>query len=192
MILSPADWLATWTPDMRGAKSPVRLMGVRGFYEGASGNRFAIYDDAIIVEIEGEVSVFRASVDPTWALVLHPINPGGAAQLQPGVWNFGHHLLHGKYPCLGQSEAVTINRLHPDGTVARVETGEYGICIHSGGEGMQTNRFSAGCQIIQNPNGYFGNPAWQHFIGPIFDAMTIHQLKAVPYLLVDPTGGKIA
>ena len=64
--------------------------------------------------------------------------------------------MHGKYLCLGQAENVHINRLNPDGTIKEARVcGDFGICIHSGGEGMQTDRFSAGCQIIQNPDGYF-------------------------------------
>ena len=63
------------------------------------------------------------------------------------------------------------------------QCGQFGICIHSGGEGMDTGRFSAGCQIVQNPDGYFQDPTWSKFWDPIHDAMKAHGLQTVPYVL---------
>lgn len=173
-----------WT-GQRGEDSPVRLAGIRGACEGSSSNKFAVYDDLILVEIDGDLVGWAASVDPSWSLVLHPINPDGAAQLRPGVHLFERHLLHGKYPCLGQAEDVHVNRLKEDGSVDHVVSGQFGICIHSGGEGLDTRRFSAGCQIIRNDDGYFQNPTWSNFWTPINDAMNRHKLSVVPYRLLD-------
>jgi hypothetical protein len=185
------DLAALWA-GKRGENSPIRLVGIRGAQEpGDSPNKLAIYDDVILVEIRDSsfpvsgVSQWNASVDPSWALVVHPINPDGAAQLRPGVHLFEKHLMHGKYPCLGQAEDVHVNRLNADGSLDHVASGQFGICIHSGGGGMNTNRFSAGCQIIRNDDGYFGNPTWNNFWAPIRDAMTAHKLNVIPYRLLD-------
>jgi hypothetical protein len=94
-------------------------------------------------------------------------------------------LMHGKYHCLGQAEDVPIERLNHDSTVNHMETGDFGICIHSGGPGMATRRFSAGCQIIYNPDGYFCDPTWSNFWLPILNGMKTHELSTIPYMLVD-------
>ena len=171
----------------RGALSPVKLTGVRGWSDGDGGNSYAHYDDLIIVSIEGTdgpvLTEWTASTDPSWALVLHPINADGAAQLCEGNHLFERHLMHGKYLCLGQAEDVRVNRLDSAGNIASRECGDFGICIHSGGEGMDTGRFSAGCQIIQNPDGYFQDPTWHRFFGPIDAAMRGHGIETIPYLL---------
>ena len=170
----------------RGADSPIRLVGIRGALE-ASGqpNRMTIYDDMILRVIGETVTQWPASTDPSWPLVLHAINPSGAAQLCPGVHLFGRHLMHGKYPVLGQAEDVHVNRLDSLGAVKLTECGDFGICIHSGGDGMNTGHFSAGCQIISNPCGYFGNPTWKSFWDPISDGMASRHLSTVPYLLIN-------
>lgn len=170
----------------RGSTSPVRLMGFRGGLEPAdSPNATGIYDDLIAVLIEGSVTFWKASVDPSTALIKNPINPDGAAQLCPGIHLFTRHLMHGKYLVLGQSEDVHVNRLRPDGTVREVQFGDFGICIHSGGSADDTQRFSAGCQIIHNPDGYFGQPTWDRFFLTISQAMAAHQIASVPYMLTE-------
>jgi hypothetical protein len=93
--------------------------------------------------------------------------------------------MQGKYRCLGQAEDVKIQRLNHDGTVNHMDEGDFGICIHSGGAGMDTRRFSAGCQIIENPNGYFADPTWSNFWLPILNGMKKHSLSTVPYMLAD-------
>jgi hypothetical protein len=50
---------------------------------------------------------------------------------------------------------------------------------------MNTGRFSAGCQIIDNPDGYFRNPTWSNFWLPIRNGMKEHDLPTIPYMLVD-------
>ena len=176
------------------AASPIRITGVRGWFAADAQNSFARYDDLLIVQIDGPAGtpayekLWPASTDPSWALVVHPINPDGAAQLCEGIHLFERHLMHAGTPrqhwCLGQAEDVHVNRLNDDGTIkeARV-AGQFGICIHSGGDGMDTGRFSAGCQIIYNPNGYFRDPTWTKFWGPIDTFMRGNGIATVPYLL---------
>ena len=170
--------------------SPVKLIGIRGAQEPSGDpNSFAHYDDSIIVEIDGNRTQWLASTDPSWLLVLDPINASGAAQLCPGVHLFERFLMHAGTPrahlCLGQAEDVHVNRLNDDGTVNHVDCGQFGICIHSGGSGMDTGRFSAGCQIIQNNDGYFCDPTWGNFYNPIVSAMKSKNLSTIPYLLIN-------
>jgi hypothetical protein len=179
------DFPALWR-GKRGDGSPVKLVGIRGAFEAAGQpNQMKIYDDVIIVIIDDEATQWQASTDPSWPLVVHAINLDGAAQLCPGIHLFQKHLLHGKRPCLGQAENVHVNRLDPQGRVKETVSGDFGICIHSGGAGMDTGRFSAGCQIIANRDGYFMNPTWERFWGPIRDAMSAKKLATVPYLLIN-------
>ena len=177
---------AFWT-GQRGPASPVRLMGFRGGLEPAgSPNAFGFYDDLIVVLIDGAQPTFwKASVDPAPALVRNPVNSDGAAQLCLGVHFMGIHFLHDRQdrPCLGQAEAVHVNRLRADGSIAGVQFGDFGICIHSGGAPDDTQRFSAGCQIVHNPDGYFGQSTWGRFLNPITSAMRWHGLTRVPYML---------
>jgi hypothetical protein len=46
-------------------------------------------------------------------------------------------------------------------------------------------QFSAGCQIIDNPDGYFRDPTWSNFWLPIRNGMKEHDLPTIPYMLVD-------
>jgi len=186
--LMDIDTLNGFWNGKRGADSPVRLMGFRGGLEPAgSPNAFGIYDDLIVVLIDGAATAWKAAVDPAPALIRNPINPDGAAQLCEGVHLFERHLMHGKYPVLGQAESVHVARLAigDGGNVycKEIQFGDFGICIHSGGDGDDVRRFTAGCQIIANPNGYFGAPTWGSFFEPIMHAMSVYGLQTVPYLL---------
>jgi hypothetical protein len=167
--------------------SPISLIGVRAALEPSPAeNRTDIYDDIILRCIDGTVTQWVASVDPTKTLVMTPISGQKyAAQLSKGIYLFEKHLMHGKYHCLGQAEDVPIERLNHNSTINHMEKGDFGICIHSGGPGMATRRFSAGCQIIYNPDGYFGDPTWSNFWLPILNGMKTHELSTIPYMLLD-------
>ncbi len=177
-----------WTGQRR-ADSFVRLMGFRGGLEPAgSPNAMRIYDDLIVVILGDQVTYWRAALDPAPALIARPVNADGAAQLCVGLHLFERHMMHGKYPVLGQAEDVHVNRLGPDGRIRDVQFGQFGICIHSGGAPDDVRRFTAGCQIIHNPDGYFGQPTWGRFFTPIIAQMMVHHLDIIPYLLRDATG----
>ena len=183
------DTLNAMWKGKRGAASPVRLMGFRGGLEPAgSPTARGVYDDLIVVIIGDSVTYWRAAVDPAPALIAHPVNPDGAAQLCEGVHYFERHWMHGKYAVLGQAESVHVNRLNTDGTFRDVQFGDYGICIHSGGAPEDVLRFTAGCQIIHNADGYFGQPTWGRFFVPIIGQMMARGLDTVPYLLTSATG----
>ena len=167
--------------------SPISLIGVRAALEPSPAeNRMDVYDDIVLRVIDGTITQWVASTDPSKTLVMTPIKGVKyAAQLCNGIYLFEVHLMHGKYRCLGQAEDVKIQRLNHDGTVNHTDEGDFGICIHSGGAGMDTRRFSAGCQIIENPSGYFADPTWSNFWLPILNGMKKHSLSTVPYMLAD-------
>jgi peptidoglycan hydrolase-like protein with peptidoglycan-binding domain len=172
--------------------APLKMVGIRGADTPENqANSFAKYDDQFLVFINGSfASNWTCSVDPSWYFVVNPIvrDETGtlhSGQLCPGVHLFGRHVLHGKNPCYGQAEDVRLNRLNRDGTVNHVEVGDFAVCIHSGGAGMGTGRFSLACQILENPDGYFGNPFWNKFYLPVSDAMSRFSLDTFPYFLVD-------
>lgn len=167
--------------------SPISLIGIRAALEPSPAeNRMDVYDDIILRAIDGSITQWVTSTDPSKELVMTPLKGQKyAAQLCKGIYLFQQHLMHGKYPCLGQAEDVAIERLNRDATVNHTEEGQFGICIHSGGAGMNTGQFSAGCQIIDNPDGYFRDPTWSNFWLPIRNGMKEHDLPTIPYMLVD-------
>jgi hypothetical protein len=114
--------------------SPISLIGVRAALEPSPAeNRTDIYDDIILRCIDGTITQWVASTDPTKALVMTPIKGQKyAAQLSKGIYLFQRHLMHGKRPCLGQAEDVRIERLNHDGTVNHVEKGQFGVFIPEG------------------------------------------------------------
>ena len=172
----------------------VKHVAVRGWLEGTSReDRFDIYDDAIIVLNNGAVRIFRAAVDPSTYLVQHPVNDDGAAQLTSGLWKFRRGLHHGNpaLPCFIQAEDFIVNRLDTTGHVKFRDTGDFGIHIHSGGSEDTTDHFSAGCQIIWNPDGYQGDKGgwgefyYKQFYYPQISTMQAHDQATLPYLLVN-------
>ncbi len=163
-------------------------MGLRGGLEKAGQpNLTNVYDDLIffINEPGGTVTAWIASVDPSDYYLQHPINVNGTAELMEGVWLFevGIHLGNSSHQCLIQAEEFEVYRLDGTGKKIGTEKGDFGIHLHSGGRGMSTQNFSAGCQIIHNEDGYFGNPTWGNFMDPIKDALDKLKLSTIPYLL---------
>ncbi len=180
-------WDASWEGRDTGR---VALLGVRG-YDLAMGvpneNDVGIYDDAIIRRIGDDLTVWRASTDPGAYYVKNPTNPSGCASLRPGLWCYalGDHKNH---PALVQEEPVTVDRLNTLGRAVAVEKGFFGLNIHSGGSQYTVGSFSAGCQVIQCPEGAWGE-TWQKFYEPIAAAMRESGQKRVAYLLVDRVMG---
>ena len=176
------------------AATPVKHVAVRGYLEGTSKeDRTDIYDDAIVVLADNGFTIFRAAVDPSTYLIRHPINADGAAQLTTGLWLFRRGLHHDNplLPCFIQAEDFIVDRLHLDGSVSHQDKGDFGIHIHSGGSEDTTDHFSAGCQIVHNPDGYRGdNGGWgefwyQKFYYPQVKIMQERDQTILPYLLIN-------
>jgi len=186
--MTPSDFASLWEGKPH-SDSPLKMVAVRGGLENGKPNSDAVYDDVIFVIDEHAVTVttWLASVDPSLYLIANPVNLDGAAQLAPGIHLFarGVHKGNPAWPCLVQAQDFTVFRLDKEGNVKGQQVGDFGIHLHSGGTGLNTKHFSAGCQIIHNADGYFQDPTWSRFIQPIYDAMKAAGISTVPYMLLD-------
>jgi hypothetical protein len=114
------------------------------------------YNDSVVV-YGPTLRVFQASVDPGATYTEHPDNPQGCAHLLDGsyMYQWGDHKGH---LALVEASEVRIwrdrNRSGERTADDPVETGIFGIHIHSGGPGPYVGPWSAGCQVIRS------NPAW--------------------------------
>jgi hypothetical protein len=165
----------------------VRLLGVRGYHrdEGIPDrNDVGIYDDLIVLcDGPKKCHEFRASVDPGWHYIKNPVNTKGCAVLVPGLWFYKEGMHRGKHTALVQADDVTVERVDREGKVKSLDTGMFGINIHSGGDRTEVDHWSAGCQIIHAPDGAWG-PTWLRFLTLTLEAMKRSKQKTVPYLLV--------
>ena len=159
---------------------PISLLGVRGYFDG--GNRPDIYNDAILRVIEGEMTIFPASVDPGAYYIAHPVNPMGCARLRAGIYSYKlgeHHAQN----ALVQADEVKVDRLDKLGKKIGEESGWFGLNIHSGGPEYLVGRYSAGCQVIKTSEPW--KDEWVDFFVPIQVGVEIFKQTTIPYLLVD-------
>lgn len=141
----------------RGGRHDLNIVGIRS---AAHPNRF---DDLITVFSfhHGWLFwAFPATTDPGAFYLEKPINEEGTAILAPGQYRsayaIGRH--RGQYDALLQVRPVTVfrdkNRDRKIDSDQLTATGLFGINIHRAakkGEPESVDRFSAGCQVIQNP-----------------------------------------
>jgi hypothetical protein len=167
----------------------VRLLGIRGYYEDVGDvkgfNDLGVYDDAIVRIIGTDVTVWRASCDPGWLYIrgqTRDANPRGCALMLNGthLYKLGKHDGHEAF---NPAETIYVKRLNRDGSFQEGKTTARGINIHSGGPNIDdVGPFSAGCQVIYSPEGYFGK-TWLKFFEPARDAMKEAKQRIVPYKL---------
>ena len=107
--------------------------------------------------------IWPCTTDPGLYYRQHPANVNGAAVLVPGqyrgAWQLGKH--QGKYDALTQAKPVTVyrdnNRDNVADTDGATETGFFGINHHranAGQESTRVDKWSAGCQVLANPDDY--------------------------------------
>src|SRR5436190_9249760 len=179
------DYLRLWE-GKRGADAHVKCIGVRGAYEPGGQNKLGIYDDDFVLCIGDTVTEWKGSTDPGQYYIDNPANPRGCAQLLEGTHMFKPGIHQGRWPAFVQAEDFHVNRLDPHGRTRFVDFGQFGIHLHSGGPGMNVDHFSAGCQVVWSPEGYFGE-TWHHFYDPALAAMRSAGQSLLPYMLVDQT-----
>jgi hypothetical protein len=146
-----------------------QLVGIRSMADAPDK-----FDDLIGVfqYIDGKPTVnwFTGTTNPGVHWLKNFMNPKGTAVLMPGVhencWVLGKH--QGKYEALVQYAPVTVFRdknknnkseIRPDkgpvkGEKAVLDRGLFGINIHRANEktiSMIIDRWSAGCQVLNNP-----------------------------------------
>jgi hypothetical protein len=182
--MSEIDYLELWE-GKRGEHEHVKCIGIRGALENAGApNQLGVYDDDIILCIGDTTTDWKGSTDPGQYYIQHPENPHGCAQLKEGIHMFKIGVHQGRFLAFVQAESFHVNRLDSDGDIESVEFGEFGIHLHSGGPGVSVDRFSAGCQVIWCPEGYFGK-TWQRFFKRASTAMHEAEQSLMPYMLID-------
>lgn len=157
---------------LRDVKSPVTLVGVRGYYSetfAPSGNNINVYDDAMFLISANGYYSFNANTDPS-------IYKPHVARLKAGVWQYKlgiHNLSKAKsrqYPALVQAAPVTVSRVKEG-----EDTGFFGINIH---KGSNSTTSSLGCQTIPPTQ-------WSGFYELVKSEMARANIKRIPYVLVD-------
>ena len=183
--VDPKLYLKLWS-GQRGEKEHVKCIGIRGELAPDHVPILGIYDDVLILMIGDVCTEWKGSTNPGKFFIDHPENPKGCAQLIEGIHIFKPGIHDGRFPAFVQAEDFPVNRLNEKGQVVLQETGEFEIHLHSGGPGEDVDKYSAGCQIIWSPDGYFG-PTWHKFFDPASKAMQEKDQSILPYMLVDAT-----
>jgi hypothetical protein len=183
--VDPTLYLSLWS-GQRGENEHVKCIGIRGELAPDHVPILGIYDDVLILMIGNVCTEWKGSTNPGLYFINHPTNPKGCAQLIEGIHMFKPGIHNDQFPAFVQAEDFLVNRLNEQGQVISRETGEFGIHLHSGGPGEDVNQYSAGCQIIWSPEGYFG-ATWHRFFDPTQQAMQDNNQSILPYMLVDAT-----
>jgi hypothetical protein len=185
-IVDPAIYQALWS-GKRGADAHVKCIGIRGELAPDHIPILGIYDDLFILMIGNACTAWKGSTNPGLFFINHPVNPRGCAQLIEGVLMFKPGLHDDdQFPAFVQAEDFHINRLDEKGHVVGHQCGRFEIHLHSGGPGVDVDKYSAGCQIIWSPEGYFG-ATWHRFFDPAATAMQDNNQSILPYMLIDAT-----
>lgn len=184
--VDPGIYQALWS-GKRGADAHVKCIGIRGDLAPNHIPILGIYDDLFILMIGNACTEWKGSTNPGLFFINHPVNPRGCAQLIDGVLMFKPGLHDDdQFPAFVQAEDFHINRLDETGQVVGRQCGQFGIHLHSGGPGVDVDKYSAGCQIIWSPEGYFG-ATWHRFFDPTAKAMQDNNQSILPYMLIDAT-----
>ena len=127
-----------WAKEHGTAPLPDRFVfAVRGYYRDSMGevgtNDVGIYDDGFFIVTPQEMTSWNGNTDPG----RYGFNNNAGkymARLKPGCWWFRSLIHRGKYQAFGQGEnLVTVERIRSDGSIAKTESGEFGINLHLGG-----------------------------------------------------------
>lgn len=141
----------------------LNIFGVRN--SSRTSNTFNDFIGVVYKEKnEWIVQVWPATTDAGTHWLVRPMNVKGTALLVPGqymqCWQLGKH--RGEYEALVQIAPMKVYRdndrdiildLNPE----TIEQGLFGINCHRSNprmESRQVDRWSAGCQVFQNPMGY--------------------------------------
>lgn len=138
----------------------VNLFGLRRPW-GPSREATDLFDDAIVLAVDGNVLVAAATTDPGRPYLARPMRSAGTAILVPGHYPSSHTLgVHKGYPALRQYTTLRVWRdatrdaVYDTGTA--VDAGvECGINIHAAADdaagvvSARVGRWSAGCQVTQ-------------------------------------------
>jgi hypothetical protein len=146
-------------------------------------NDVGIYDDAFFWRAPNGFSAWNGNADPT-RLGWNPHAGKFMARLAVGVWRFVKWKHKGQYWAFGQGgKKVTVERVREDGTVARKETGIYGINIH---KGSVNHTSSEGCQTLPPSQ-------WEAFRSTGYGLLDAWKQQSFPVIVIEneqwPTRG---
>ena len=131
--------------DRLGDDDKVILVGVRAYYRDRMGltgkNDYGMYDDALFWIAPSAFAGYNGNTDPS-RLGWNPNADKYMARLQGGLWRYKKWKHKQKYWAFGQNAPVTVDRVKNDGTVAKTETGYFGINVH---RGLENSTSSEGC-----------------------------------------------
>jgi hypothetical protein len=120
------------------ASDKIILVAIRAYYRdtmGATGkNDFGMYDDALFWLAPSALAAYNGNTDPS-RIGWNPNAQKFMARLCSGLWRYIKWKHRNRYWAFGQGgNKVTVDRLREDGSVAKTETGVFGINVHRGGE----------------------------------------------------------
>jgi len=147
-------------------KESVYLVGIRGYYLNSKGsvgaNDIGIFDDAILLVIDGVIYPFNGNTDPSK-------EGAGLAMLKCGKYTYYKGKHRGKYDAL---------RPFPEGVkmpCTRDGKDSFAIAcnIHAGGE---KSTGSHGCQTLPKSQ-------WENFIDLVYLVMDRRKMKTINYFL---------
>ena len=187
-----AAWLAPFN-----LANKVTVLGIRGYFEPAAGNKRGIYDDALFIISPDFFKGYNANCDPS-------VGRPGIAVLQAGTYWYKkglHGMRHldqtnpedqqryqelirtGKdvpgytacYWALRQDSNVVVKRDGQSVTETDSPDNRFWIDIHRGGYNTTS---SLGCQTV-HPD------LWENFRANIFEEMINNAEPRIPYVLVE-------
>ena len=154
------------------------VLAVRGYYSesiGESGNDLSAYDDAFFIVTLTGMTAWNGNTDPSrygWNAKAGKY----MARLKPGCWWFKSLIHRGNYQAFGQGDnLVTVERIKKDGSVAKSESGEYGINLHLGGVNGTS---SEGCLTLPPEQ-------WSDFRRALNSMLNLAGLKRFALILID-------
>lgn len=154
------------------------VLAVRGYFSktiGEVGNDINVYDDAHFIVSPLGISAWNSNVDPTrygWNAKAGKY----MARLSAGCWKFQSLIHRGKYQAFGQGDnLVKVDRVRADESVARVETGLFGINDHLGGVNGTS---SEGC-MTHPPT------QWNDYRKKLNEVLALASLKQFDFILVE-------
>jgi len=154
------------------------VLAVRGYFSktiGEVGNDINVYDDAHFIVSPLGISAWNSNVDPTrygWNAKAGKY----MARLSVGCWKFQSLIHRGKYQAFGQGDnLVKVDRVRADESVARVETGLFGINDHLGGVNGTS---SEGC-MTHPPQ------QWNGYRKKLNEVLALASLKQFDFILVE-------
>jgi len=137
---------------------PFHLIGIRSKADKPNefDDLFYLYDNGVYLQ-------FTGTTNPGISWLTNVMNPKGCAVLTLGqhidCWSLGKH--HGKYDAWVQTKPVSVfrdnNKDSKSDESGIPDIGLFGINVHRASEtgvSKLIDKWSAGCQVMNNPNEY--------------------------------------